>query len=208
MTHNLESRPLLWQLLQRRLHSGRRLITVGSGALADCGAVERDHPPVEAGLVGIDPDGVATMACRPELVPRVVLALVLHHGGIVSLRCDPSSGPRARRGSPRGASWGREPAVTPGQPRCLADNQTDSSTAISAVIEPAARVWHARGQNLKARGVRDQGLGKRKCSRVSVPAGPLEPSVILLRPKGWQGSSHAVGVSPTLEGRWDEATSR
>ena len=130
MTHNLEVQPLLRQLLQCRLHRGRCLITVGSGALADCGAVERDHPPVEAGLVGIDPDGVATMACRPELVPRVILALVLHHGGIVSLRRDRFLRGDERDGDPPGAVLGprdsgqqRSITVPGGQPESQLDSR-------------------------------------------------------------------------------------
>jgi hypothetical protein len=47
-----------------------------------------------------------------------------------------------------GPSWGRETAVTHGQPRCLADNQTGSLAAVSAVMGPQVRIWHARGQGL------------------------------------------------------------
>jgi hypothetical protein len=45
-----------------------------------------------------------------------------------------------------GPSWGRETAVTHGQPRCLADNENRSSTAVLAVMGPPDRIWHARCQ--------------------------------------------------------------
>ena len=51
-----------------------------------------------------------------------------------------------------GPSWGRDRTVNHGAPR---DNQTGSWSAVSAVIEPAARIWHARGQSLKAHGAGD-----------------------------------------------------
>jgi hypothetical protein len=45
-----------------------------------------------------------------------------------------------------GPSWGRDRTVNHGQLRRPADNHNRSSTAISGVVEPAARIWHARGQ--------------------------------------------------------------
>jgi hypothetical protein len=49
-----------------------------------------------------------------------------------------------------GPSWGRETAVTHGQPRCLGDNENRSSTAVLAVMEPQVRIWHARNQRARA----------------------------------------------------------
>jgi hypothetical protein len=49
-----EVRHLSGQLLQCLVHRARRLVTAGSGAPADCAAVESDNPPVEAGPVGVD----------------------------------------------------------------------------------------------------------------------------------------------------------
>src|SRR6188474_3852902 len=53
---------------------------------------------------------------------------------------------RIGRAAALGPHWGRETAVTHGQPRCLADNENRSSTAVSAVMGPLVRIWHARGQ--------------------------------------------------------------
>jgi hypothetical protein len=61
------------ELLQRLAHRVRRLVTAGSGALADRAAFQGDDPSVEAGPVGVDPDGVAAVAGRPEPVPAVSL---------------------------------------------------------------------------------------------------------------------------------------
>jgi hypothetical protein len=57
------------QLLQRLAYRVCRLVTAGSGALADRAAFQGDDPSVEAGPVSVDPDGVAAVAGRPEPVP-------------------------------------------------------------------------------------------------------------------------------------------
>jgi hypothetical protein len=65
-----------------------------------------------------------------------------------TLRATVRSQPMAseqRRQKDSGPSWGRDRTVNNGQPRCPTDNQTGSWSAVSAVIEPAARIWHARG---------------------------------------------------------------
>jgi hypothetical protein len=127
------------------VHRVRRLVTAGSGALADCASVEGDHPPVEAGLVGVDPDGVAAIPRRPELVPRVVLTYLRTAPSPWRDRIPPaqlpifSGGPKREGGSPPGPSWGREPAVTHGQQRSPADSRNRSSTTVSGVIEPPCR---------------------------------------------------------------------
>jgi len=47
-----------------------------------------------------------------------------------------------------GPSWGRETAVTHGQPRCLADNENRSSTAVLAVMGTAGpyMAWKTSGE--------------------------------------------------------------
>src|SRR5215218_786949 len=52
---------------------------------------------------------------------------------------------RIGRAAALGPSWGRETAVTHGQPRSPADSRNRGSTAISAVMRPKVRIWHARG---------------------------------------------------------------
>jgi hypothetical protein len=48
---DLRNGALAGQVLQRLAHLARRLVTAGSGALADGAAVEGDDPRVEAGPV-------------------------------------------------------------------------------------------------------------------------------------------------------------
>jgi hypothetical protein len=103
------------------------LITAGRGALADRAALQGDAPSVEAGPIGVDPDGRAAVAAVQNLCPPSSFALVPHHrhGEIVSFQPitarfmeDKSPGRTAT-----GPSWGRETAVNNGQPRCPTDNQ-------------------------------------------------------------------------------------
>jgi hypothetical protein len=74
--------------------SSRALLTsaaassrLGATPLRDRATLQADEPWVNTRPVGVDPDGVAAVAGRPEPVPRVLLGLVLHrrHAGDRSL---------------------------------------------------------------------------------------------------------------------------
>src|SRR5215211_3279124 len=102
---------LAGKFLQRLAHRVCRLVTAGSGALADRAAFQGDDPAVEAGPVGVDSDGVAAVAGRPEFVPAVVLALVLHlgHGGDRIVWPQPFDARRLEAKADR--RWGRRGAA-------------------------------------------------------------------------------------------------
>jgi hypothetical protein len=75
------------------------------------------------------------------------------------LKGAPALRPAALSSATLVVNWGRRGAA---KLRLLTVNngpsgqKQRSSTAISAVMGPLVRIWHARGQSLKARGVRDQ----------------------------------------------------
>jgi hypothetical protein len=61
-------RLLVGQLVQGVAHRGGRFVTVGGDTVADRAALQGDEPPVDAAPARVDPDGVAAVAGRPELV--------------------------------------------------------------------------------------------------------------------------------------------
>ena len=125
---------LAGELLQRLAHRVCRLVTAGSGALADRAAFQGDDPAVEAGPVGVDPDGVAAVAGRPEPVPPRRPCCRTAPWPWRDRIFRPSTvrfmEARSQGGSPPGPSWGRETAVNSGQSRCLTDNRTCSLSAV------------------------------------------------------------------------------
>jgi hypothetical protein len=66
---------LAGEFLQRLAHCVCCLVTARGAALADRAAFQGDDPSIQAGPVGVDADGVAAVAGRPEPVPSVVFAL-------------------------------------------------------------------------------------------------------------------------------------
>jgi hypothetical protein len=104
---------LAGELLQRLAQRVRRLVTAGSGALADRAAfrvmtIGRGRP------VGVDPDGVAAVAGRPEPVLPVVLALVPHFAMWRDRIFRPSIVRFTEAEKPRRiARWGRREAARP-----------------------------------------------------------------------------------------------
>jgi hypothetical protein len=111
----------------------------------------------------VDPHGHAATAIRPLEVAGVTVTrptrvgdVAEPHGLFLNNRSPAASATRARRrcacrpqrghpGECLGPSWGRDTAVTHGQPRSPTDSWNRSSTAISAIMKAKIRIWHARG---------------------------------------------------------------
>src|SRR5215207_9449595 len=120
------------------------LVTVGGDTVADTAALQGDEPGVDAAAGGVDSDGVAAVAGHPELVARLVFALVGHpgHGADPRFNAEPRSnaasklrrpanGPLRRRRSPRRSGTSR---VTTG----CDPEELPSTLGISADLSGAA----------------------------------------------------------------------
>src|SRR4029453_12071100 len=94
-----------------------------------------------------------------------------------------ATGRRAKSGSWPGPYWGRDTAATHGQPRCPADNQTDSSSAVIGRDGAAGPYMACKGSARVSRG-----------ASVGADGGSLVAVAVQLDPAALMGAGRAVGV--------------
>ena len=132
---------------------------------------------------------VATPSLPEESVVSVSAPVTGAEGSASAAPCRSQLG---HAGDCLGPSWRRETAVNSGQPRSPADSRTRSSTAISAVMRPKVRIWHARGHSrISLTGLLALTAVTPRSVAVAIvrplPAAPSHPRPRAARPRGCRG---------------------